>query len=292
MQSRSWSRILFLAGIGLVVILVVAYAFRRPEPPPPAPTEFDPARFVADGRPQLDAPYVATSYQVVDAMLAMAEVGPDDYVVDLGSGDGRILIAAARSHGARGLGVDIDPKRIRESTANARAAGVAHRVTFRREDLFETEIEEADVLTLYLLPEINLQLRPRILAEMRPGTRVVSNSYDMGEWRADLRQRIGDTNIYMWIVPARAAGRWRLTDGNREALLDLRQAYQRLEGTVAVGGRTGRIEQGQVNGRRIRFVADLGGGRRAYEGRIDGEAIVPHRSSAGWRAVRDSSSAS
>ena len=219
-------------------------------------------------------------------MLAMADVGPGDYVVDLGSGDGRILIAAARSHGARGLGVDIDPARIRESTANARAAGVGHRVTFRREDLFETEIGEADVLTLYLLPEINLQLRPRILAEMRAGTRVVSNMYDMGEWRPDRRQRIGTATIHMWIVPARIAGRWRLSDGDRQAQLDIRQTFQEFGGTINVGGRSARIEQGQINGSRIRFVADLGGGRRAYEGRLDGDEIVPHRVSAGWRASR------
>src|SRR5688572_22874145 len=182
MASRSFSRALFVGGAAMLIILVGLYAFREPEPPPAPPKDFDPANFVA-GRPKLDAPFVATGYEVVDAMLAMAEVGPGDYVIDLGSGDGRILIAAARSHGARGLGVDIDPARIRESTANARAAGVSHRVTFRREDLFETELGEADVVTLYLLPQINLQLRPRILAEMRPGTRVVSNMYDMGDWR-------------------------------------------------------------------------------------------------------------
>ncbi|MGZ8997360.1 MAG: SAM-dependent methyltransferase, partial [Allosphingosinicella sp.] len=157
MASRSFSRALFLGAAAMLVILVTAYAFRKPEPPPPAPVSFDPANFVA-GRPKLDAPFVATGYEVVDAMLAMADVGPDDFVVDLGSGDGRILIAAARNHGARGSGVDIDPARIREATENARAAGVANRVSFQREDLFETELGQADVLTLYLLPEINLEL--------------------------------------------------------------------------------------------------------------------------------------
>lgn len=285
MASRSFWRALIAGAFLMGLVLIVAYVFREPEPPPAPPKDFDPANFVA-GRPKLDAPYVATSYEVVDAMLAMADVGPGDYVVDLGSGDGRILIAAARSHGARGLGVDIDPARIRESTANARAAGVGHRVTFRREDLFETEIGEADVLTLYLLPEINLQLRPRILAEMRAGTRVVSNMYDMGEWRPDRRQRIGTATIHMWIVPARIAGRWRLSDGDRQAQLDIRQTFQEFGGTINVGGRSARIEQGQINGSRIRFVADLGGGRRAYEGRLDGDEIVPHRASAGWRASR------
>ena len=284
MASRSLSRILLAGGVALLAV-VAFYALREPEPTPEPPASFNPADFVA-GRPKLDAPYVETSYEVVDAMLAMAEVGPDDRVVDLGSGDGRILIAAARSHGAQGLGVDIDPRRIRESTENARAAGVAHRVEFRREDLFETPIDEADVLTLYLLPEINIRLRPRILSEMRPGTRVVSNKYDMGDWRPDLRQRIGSDIIHMWIVPARVTGRWTLTDGNRRALLDIEQSYQVLRGTVTVDGRAARIEQGQVNGARIRFVADLGGGRRAYEGQVEGDRIVPRRASAGWHAER------
>ena len=285
MASRSISRALFLGGAALLIILVTAYAFRKPAPPPAAPVDFDPANFVA-GRPKLDAPYVATGYEVVDAMLAMADVGPDDFVVDLGSGDGRILIAAARSHGARGFGVDIDPARIRESTENARAAGVASRVSFQREDLFETEIGQADVLTLYLSPEINLQLRPRILAEMRPGTRVVSHIYDMGDWRPDGHQRIGTATIYMWIVPARVAGRWLLTDGDRQGELDLRQDFQLLSGTINSGGRSSRIEQGHVNGSRIRFVADLGDGRKAFEGRLDGGTIVPQRSSVRWRAAR------
>lgn len=285
MASRSVTRALLLGGAAILLILAVAYAFREPEPPPTPPADFDPREFVA-GQPKLDAPYVATSYEVVDAMLALAGVEPGDHVIDLGSGDGRILIAAARSHGARGLGVDIDPARIRESNANAQAAGVAHRVTFRRQDLFETELGEADVLTLYLLPEINIELRPRILEQMRPGTRVVSNMYDMGDWRPDRTQRIGTATIYMWVVPARAEGRWLLTDGDRQAEIKIDQLYQVLTGTVTVDGQASRLEQGQMNGNRIRFVADLGGGRQAYEGRIEGDRIVPRRASAGWQASR------
>src|SRR5688572_14443057 len=176
MPSRSFLRAMLVgAGVVLAALLVLlAWRHFAAEPEPePAPAGFDPGVFVRS-RPNLDAPYVVTDYNVVDAMLAMAEVRPDDYVVDLGSGDGRILIAAARSHGARGLGVEIDPRRIRQSNANAQAAGVALRVSFRREDLFRTPLAEADVLTLYLLPEINIRLRPRILAEARPGTRVIS----------------------------------------------------------------------------------------------------------------------
>jgi len=286
MPSRPFLRALLVGGLVALAALLALLAWREfTAGPEPAPARFDPGAFVRS-RPKLDAPYVVTDYEVVDAMLAMAEVRPDDHVVDLGSGDGRILIAAARSHGARGLGVDIDPARIREAEQNARAAGVAHRVQFRRQDLFETPLAEADVVTLYLTPEVNLRLRPRILAEMRPGARVVSHDFDMGDWRPDQRQRIGSATIYLWVVPARLAGRWTLTVDGRRHVLDLSQAYQELRGTIAAGGRSVRVEQGQVAGERVRFVADLPGGRRVFEGRVQGESIEPLAPDAGWRAVR------
>ena len=285
MVSRSFVRaILWGAGAMLAAVLAVA-GYRYATGEPPVPAKFDPAEFVR-GRPKLDAPYVVTSPEVVATMLAMAEVGPDDYVVDLGSGDGRILIAAARSHGARGLGVDIDPARIRESQENARAARVSHRVEFRRQNLFETPLAEADVLTLYLLPEVNLRLRPRILAEMRPDTRVVSHDFDMGDWQWDARQRVGSANVYLWIVPARVEGRWTLTANGREMRLDLDQRYQQFDGTLTDGGRTSRVELGRLTGNRIRFLADLGEGRRMFEGRVAGNRIEPVSAGAGWRAVR------
>ena len=277
-----------LVGAGIVLVVVLAILLMRPTTREPAAENgFDPAEYVRN-RARSVAPYVATDYEVVDAMLALAEVRPDDNVVDLGSGDGRILIAAARSHGAHGLGVDIDPARIREATANARAARVADRIQFRQQDLFETPLGDADVLTLYLTREVNLRLRPRILAEMRPGARVVSHDFDMGDWRADQRQRIGSATIYLWVVPARVAGRWTLTASGRSAVIELLQRYQRLDGQVVAGG-SGRVEQGVVNGDRIRFVADLGEGRRAFEGRVAGDRIAPLQPGAGsgdWQAVR------
>ncbi len=284
MPSRSFLRAL-LAGAGVALAALLALLAWRQLTAEPEPARFDPGAFVRS-RPKLDAPYVVTDYEVVDAMLAMAEVRPDDDVVDLGSGDGRILIAAARSHGARGLGVDIDPARIAESTANAQAAGVAHRVQFRRQDLFETPLAEAEVVTLYLTPEVNLRLRPRILAEMRPGARVVSHDFDMGDWRPDQRQRIGSANIYLWVVPARLAGRWTLTVEGRPYSLELQQSYQQLRGTIAASGRAVRVEQGQVAGDRLRFVAELPDGRRVFEGRAQGDRIEPLAAGAGWRAVR------
>jgi SAM-dependent methyltransferase len=287
MRSRSFVRAAFAGAAVMAAAVLIFFLVRgREEAPGPTPgNDFDPAQFVRD-RPRLDVPYVVTDMQVVDAMLGMARVRPNDYVLDLGSGDGRILIAAARSHGARGLGVDIDPARVDEAKANARDAGVSARVTFRRQDLFETPLAEADVLALYLLPEINLRLRPRILAEMRPGTRVVSHDFDMGDWRWDLRERVGSATVYMWIVPARVGGRWTLSTGGRDFTLDLAQKYQAFTGHASVGGRQVRVEQGRLAGENIRFIVDLGDGRRTFEGRVDGDTMVPASADAGWRAVR------
>lgn len=295
MPSRSLPRgLLAGAGLALAVLLAVAAYWALTgdsgEPETRFDNGFNPAEFVR-GRSLLDAPYVTTDYQVVDAMLALAEVKPEDHVIDLGSGDGRILIAAARSHGAQGLGVEIDPARIREAEANARAARVSDRVRFVRQDLFQTPLNDADVVTIYLTPEVNLRLRPRILAEMRAGSRVISHQYDMGDWRADQRQRVEASTIYLWVVPARIEGRWTLTADGRRATLDLQQRYQRFDGRVAAdGGGTGtRVEQGVVNGERIRFVADVGEGRRAFEGRVVGdriEPLQPDSPTGGWQAVR------
>ena len=282
MPSNPLVRIL-LFGIGAILILVLAYKFlfRAEDTPGPRP-KLDPAALVVGGRPELDAPAGATDLQVVDAMLGLADVRPDDDVVDLGSGDGRILIAAARSFGAHGLGVDIDPAQIALANDNARAAGVAGRVTFRHEDLFQTPIADAEVLTLYLTQEVNLRLRPRILAQMQPGARVVSHDYDMGEWRADQRRRVGDATVYLWLVPARVEGAWLLSAGGRDVPLTLQQSFQAFTGTAGEA----RIEQGRLTGDRIRFVADLGGGPQVFEGRVSGDTIAPVAANAGWRARR------
>jgi hypothetical protein len=283
MPSRKFVRaILAIAGLGLAALALFLLLHRPNRAPDPQPgNDFDPADFVR-GRPQLDVPYIATDLQVVDAMLGLAQVRPDDNVIDLGSGDGRILISAARSLGAHGLGVDIDPARIRESTANASEAGVSSRVTFRQQDLFETPLGRADVLTLYLLPEVNLRLRPRILAQMRPGTRVVSHDFDMGDWHWDQRQRVGNATIYLWIVPARTDGAWTLTVGGRTYPLVIEQHYQQILGTAG----DARIEQGRLNGDHIRFLANLGEGRRTFEGTVEGNRMVPLTSAAGWHAER------
>ena len=152
-----------------------------------------------------DVPFVPTLPEIVDEMLRLANVGRDDVVYDLGCGDGRLVITAIKKFGAkRGVGVDIDPQRIKESKENAQAAGVAHRVKFDEQDLFKTNIKEATVVTLYLLPEINLKLRPKLLAELKPDTRVVSNSFDMGDWKYEKIAFVGEQPIYFWTIPPKA----------------------------------------------------------------------------------------
>lgn len=156
----------------------------------------------AQEQKKLDVPYVPTPQSVVDEMLNLAAVTKDDVVYDLGCGDGRIVITAAKKYGARGVGVDIDPERIKEANANAKQAGVSDRVKFIEQDLFLTDFKEASVVTLYLLPEINLRLRPKLLRELKPGTRVVSHAFDMGDWKPDKTVSADEERtIYFWIIP-------------------------------------------------------------------------------------------
>jgi ubiquinone/menaquinone biosynthesis C-methylase UbiE len=150
-----------------------------------------------------DVPFVPTPEKVVERMLEIAKIEPKDVVYDLGSGDGRIVIAAAKRYGARGVGIDIDPERVREARDNARRAGVGDKVEFREGDLFHANIGEATVVTIYLLSGINLKLRPKLLAELKPGTRVVSHAFDMGDWKPDATAKVGTSTVYYWVIPER-----------------------------------------------------------------------------------------
>jgi len=157
-----------------------------------------------------EVPYVPTHEQIVAEMLKVAKVGKNDVLYDLGSGDGRIPITAAQRFGTRGVGVDIDPVRVAEARANAAKAGVADKVKFMQQDLFETDIREATVVTLYLLPDVNLRLRPKLLAELKPGTRIVSHNYDMGDWKPlqTITVKVPEEHtIYYWVVPPRSGRR-------------------------------------------------------------------------------------
>ncbi len=182
-----------------------------------------------------DVPFVVTPDHVTREMLRLAGVGSNDFVIDLGSGDGRIVIAAARLHGARGLGVEIVPALVERSLENARRAGVAERAEFRVQDLFATDLARATVITLYLLPEVNLQLRPRLLA-LRPGTRIVSHDWDLGDWRPDRTLTVAvpekavgldkHSRLHLWTVPAPVQGKW---CGPAGQLIDITQRYQQLQ---------------------------------------------------------------
>ncbi len=196
--------------------------------------------------PADEVPYIQTPGNVVDAMLAIAAVGPKDYVVDLGSGDGRIVIAAAKKYGARGLGIDYDQTLIAESLVNAAQAGVADRVRFLHQDIFLADFHDATVVTMYLLPEVNLEIRPRILFGLRPGTRVVSHDWDMGDWEPDRRVVVAapekivglrkESTIHLWVVPARVAGYWRGTltgpGGEERVVIEFAQRFQNASATV------------------------------------------------------------
>ena len=159
----------------------------------------------------LDVPYVPTHESLVEEMLSMARVTGNDVLYDLGSGDGRIVITAARKFGTRGIGYDLDPERIKEARENARRAGVADRVRFEQQDIFTAKIADATVVTMYLLPDVNMRLRPRLLSELKPGTRIVSHNYDLGDWQPVQRKEMDVTGInhtlFLWIVPQGATGR-------------------------------------------------------------------------------------
>jgi hypothetical protein len=234
-----------------------------------------------------DTPYVQTPKNVVDRMLEIAKVGPGDYVIDLGSGDGRMVITAAKERGARGFGVDLDRRLVALANRNAAKAGVANRAVFYQRDLHATDVSAASVMSIYLLPEVNLMIRGRLLATLRPGTRIVSHDYGMGDWPPDFQTELaapGKTvgigqrsKIYYWVVPGHAAGRWRwklAPEGKPvEFDLQLQQNFQVLEGTLTAGGRNGRIEKGRLEGEKIEFSAAVNGMRYEFSGRIISHAI-------------------
>jgi SAM-dependent methyltransferase len=190
-------------AIGLAMVLLLGGVGAPPiQARTPAPGQQNPVVDQAAPMRHPDVIYVPTSPEVVDAMLKMANVTKDDLVYDLGCGDGRIVVAAARAYGARAIGIDIDPQRIAEAKANAKTAAVEGRVKFILGDLFEQDFHDATVVTLYLLNQLNLKLRPKLWKELKPGTRVVSHAFDMGDWQPEQKQDVGGTTIYLWRIPA------------------------------------------------------------------------------------------
>jgi hypothetical protein len=252
-------------------------------------------------------PYVPTPQVVVDEMLRIGRVGPNDFVVDLGSGDGVIVLTAATRLKARGFGVDIDPELVKRSNAEAKKRGVAERASFHVMDVFKTDISKATVLTLYLLPNMMLDLRPKIFGELKPGTRVVSHDYHFGEWQADdqftwdvpEKEKINGVpraTVYLWIVPAKVAGRWQVdvaAPGGEKYELSLRQTFNNLDGTVNGGGtKGGKLTQSRIVAEEISFAFAAGGDRHLFKGRVAGDTmegtvqLAGGKGAAKWSATR------
>ena len=225
-------------------------------------------------------------------------------VYDLGCGDGRLVIAAVKKTGCRGVGIDIDPERIKESRANARAAGVENRVRFAEQNFFASDIREATVMLIYLFPDVNIRLRGKFLSEMKPGSRLVSHAFDMGDWKPDNSASIGAQRVYYWVIPANATGRWKWNPpGGRQAaiVLEMEQRYQQIRGTLTLGDQQSTLTDAKLAGDRISFriEQDVSGRKiaREYAGIISGNSITgtitsiegPRVKNNRWKAVRDPS---
>jgi hypothetical protein len=209
---------------------------------------------------------------VIAAMLDMAKVTPHDFLIDLGSGDGRIVIAAAK-RGARALGVEFNPDMVELSRQNAQKAGVADKANFKQADIFETDFSEATIVTMYLLPELNMRLRPKIL-EMKPGTRIVTHAFDMEDWEADQTAEADGRTAYYWIVPAKVEGVWSWKTASGDALMTLKQTFQKIEGGLVVDGKEMKLTNAKLEGDRISFAAGEGNpATLQYSGRVSGNTI-------------------
>jgi hypothetical protein len=244
-------------------------------------TEYQPSV----GQEGKDVVWVPTHQALVDKMLDLAGVTASDFLIDLGSGDGRTVITAAK-RGAKALGIEYNPEMVALSRRNAAKEGLADKAEFIEGDVFEVDFSKATVITLFLLPELNLRLRPKIL-DMTPGVRVVSNSFDMDDWMPEQRIKISEDcarfcTAYFWIVPAKSQGRWKMPDGE----LALKQKFQMLSGTMRVGNKSAAIKAGRIAGQQMTFSV----GKTVYTGQVQGNTIEGVRKSAAgetkWRATR------
>jgi SAM-dependent methyltransferase len=255
-----------------------------------------------------DVPFVPTPTEVVDEMLRLADVKSGDLLYDLGCGDGRIVIAAAGRFGIKAVGIDIDPVRITESNENAAKAGVTDKVRFIQQDLFEADFKDATVVTMYLLTSVNRRLRPKLLAELKPGTRLVSHSFDMGEWQPDKTSLVTTSfadqrDVHYWVVPANVTGRWEwdLADGagRRHYTLQANQQFQAVSASVTSGDWPLTVDDVVLSGALIKFrlAAEADGKMISflYEGKVQGHTIIgtvkpsdkPKAAAVKWQAARD-----
>jgi SAM-dependent methyltransferase len=242
------------------------------------------------GQAGKDVIWVPTPQELITTMLDMARVTPSDYVIDLGSGDGRIVIAAAKL-GARALGVEYNPDMVELSKSSAEKEGVSDKAHFVRGDIFETDFSQATVLTMYLLPDLNMKLRPKIL-EMKPGTRVVTHAFSMEDWEPDQTMEVEGRTAYSWIVPAKVEGNWTWQTASGKAELALNQTFQKIEGNLKMDGKEFPLKNAKLTGDRISFSVEESNPRTLeYSGRVNGNVIegsakVANDSEAKWRAER------
>ena len=228
------------------------------------------------GQSGKDVIWVPTNDAVADAMLKAANVGPNDLVFDLGAGDGKIAIAAAKNYGARSVGIEYNKDMAALATRNAERAGVSDKVKIIHGDIFVEDFSKANVLTMYLLPDLNLKLRPTIL-KMAPGTRVATNSFNMGDWEPDQVIGTGYTQGYFWVVPGNAAGQWSIKgiDGGQGDVLELTQRYQKVGGTLTIKGKSQPVLGGVLTGNRLKFsFVDQNGQSRIFDVEIKGNALT------------------
>jgi hypothetical protein len=263
---------------GIVLLLTAAAALAQPAQKP-----FEPF----SGQPGKDVVWVPTSQALVDKMLDMAKLTPTDVHMDLGSGDGRTVITAAK-RGARSTGIEYNPDMVELSKANAAKAGVGDKASFVKADLFETDFSKATVITLFLLPDINLKLRPKIL-DLKPGTRIVSNTFTMGEWKDDETATVDETagcsyycTAHLWIVPAKVAGTWHSPQGD----ITLKQEFQMVQGSLKSGNDSQIISNAKLRADQLSFTA----GSANYSGRVNGSTIEGTVTTGGnsqkWTATR------
>jgi hypothetical protein len=263
--QRSWQRTVFALSLSLLAAAVCAQ---------PAKKDFEPQV----GQEGKDVIWVPTPQGLVDKMLDMAKVTSSDYVIDLGSGDGRTVITAAK-RGARAQGIEYNPDMVELSTKNAEKAGVSDKAKFSKADIFESDFSQATVITMYLLPTLNVKLRPKIL-DLKPGTRIVSHAFTMEDWTADQTDTFDGRTAYLWIVPAKVEGTWQLGQGE----LSLKQMYQMVTGSLKNGAGTIPVN-GKLRGDQLTLTA----GNAEYTGRVDGnkiEGTVKGSTSGSWTATR------
>jgi hypothetical protein len=284
-MKRSDRAVRFLVALSCAVLTCGGFAWAQQQATqnPPAGQQAQKSFTPTVGQGGKDVVWVPTSDALVARMLDLANVTAQDFVMDLGSGDGRTVIAAAK-RGAHAMGIEYNPDMVELSKRNAEEAGVTDRATFVKADLFETDFSRATVITMFLLPEINMKLRPKIL-EMKPGTRVVSNSFTMEDWEPDETATVTEgctnwCNALFWIVPAKVDGVWRLSNGQ----LTISQQFQHFTGTLTMGGATHTISDGRLRGDEIAFTVD----GIAHTGKVAGDRITgtTKGGSGQWTATR------